>query len=170
MKKYLALLLVLFPTILFAQDTEIGKLNLTITQVKNASIAEKPAPFKGFSVRDGLVIGVSDTVPTGEEIDAFSAFLLAQPTEVTQEVAAGQFDTKLFFGQIIQELTPERWFVLSKLGIGWTMQQLVEYPNFAGLKIYVDGLEYDETLTADDVTKIKAVLLQQNIDLDAWGE
>jgi hypothetical protein len=81
----------------------------------------------------------------------------------TLETVVDRFDSKLFFGRIIQELSVERWFVLSKLGIGWTFEQLTNYPNFPGLKIYMSSLLADETLTQSDVDKITAVLLEQDI-------
>lgn len=79
-----------------------------------------------------------------------------------------KFDQKIFFGRLIQEFPAERWFELSKLGAGWTMQQLIGYPNFAGLKSYADGLLADGTITEDDAKKINVCLLEQGINLTEW--
>lgn len=73
------------------------------------------------------------------------------------------FDCKIFFGRIIQELSVQRWVTLSKLGIGWTLQQLIEYPNQDGLKDYMDTLLSDNTITQDDYDKIKVCLLEQGV-------
>jgi hypothetical protein len=67
---------------------------------------------------------------------------------------------------LIQEFDQARWFALSKLGVGWTMQQLVDYPNFEGLKAYANGLLLDRTISLEDAGKINACLLEQNINLD----
>ena len=90
----------------------------------------------------------------------------------SEEIAADEavyivthFDSKTFFGRLIQQFTAERWFTLSKLGVGWTMQQLVDYPNFAGLKAYANGLLMDGTIQEADALIINACLLEQGIDL-----
>lgn len=92
-----------------------------------------------------------------------------------EEIAADEatyvvthFNSKYFFGRLIQEFTPERWFALSKLGIGWTMQQLIDFPNFEGLKLYANGLISDGTITEADALIINACLLEQGINLEQF--
>ena len=105
--------------------------------------------------------------------------IITLPDGTTQEVAVLKeevvfptlltpydlFNINNFFGRVIQEISPERWFALSKLGIGWTLEKLIIYPNWDGLKQYIQGLLADGTLTSDDVAKINTVLLEQNINL-----
>jgi len=46
------------------------------------------------------------------------------------------------------------------------MQQLVDYPNFEGLKGYVAGLLADGTITEEDALNINKCLLEQGINLE----
>ncbi len=86
--------------------------------------------------------------------------------EAIKAAAVAAFNSKLFFGRLIQEFDQARWFGLSKLGVGWTMQQLVDYPNFEGLKGYVAGLLADGTITEEDALNINKCLLEQGINLE----
>jgi hypothetical protein len=82
--------------------------------------------------------------------------------------AEKNFDKKIFFGRLIQEFSAERWYALSKLGVGWTMDQLISYPNWPGLKAYATALIADETITEADALIINAVLLEQGINLENY--
>ena len=88
--------------------------------------------------------------------------------ERIKNLPENKFNSKQFFGRLIQEFSAERWFGLSKLGVGWTMQQLVDYPNFPGLKAYAKGLLMDGTITEEDAMKINTCLLEQNINLELF--
>jgi hypothetical protein len=94
-------------------------------------------------------------------------FSECEPDAAASKAAAvASFVSKTFFGRLIQEFSQERWFALSKLGVGWTMQQLIDFPNFEGLKAYAGGLIADETITLEDAGKINACLLEQGINLE----
>jgi hypothetical protein len=83
------------------------------------------------------------------------------------------FDYTLFEGRMIQVIPQERWFQLSvSTGVAYTMNRLIEYPgrgldNFQRFKAFVDGLQTASVLTADEVTAIKGLFLEQGIDLEA---
>jgi len=76
-----------------------------------------------------------------------------------------KLNVKKFFGRLIQEFADERWYILSKLGIGWTMQRLIEYPNETGLKAYILSLSADETLNSSDIAIIDLVFKEQGVDM-----
>lgn len=96
-------------------------------------------------------------------------FVECQPDQAAlKELAVSSFNSKSFFGRLIQEFDAARWLALSKLGVGWTMQQLVDYPNFEGLKAYANGLLSDGTITLEDAGKINACLLEQGINLENY--
>ena len=76
-----------------------------------------------------------------------------------------KLNVKMFFGRLIQEFADERWFTLSKLGIGWTMQRLIEYPNESGLKTYILSLSTDATLNSSDIAIIDLVFKEQGVDM-----
>jgi len=87
---------------------------------------------------------------------------------IAQIEAERNFNTKIFFGRLIQEFSAERWYALSKLGVGWTMDQLISYPNWPGLKAYATALISDETITEADAVIINTVLLEQGINLENY--
>ena len=81
------------------------------------------------------------------------------------------FNSTIFLGRVIQILDPMRWIALSKLGVGWTMQQLIDYPDndkaacFSRLKGYLGAIQADGTLTPDEVVNIYGLVLEQGVDL-----
>lgn len=84
-----------------------------------------------------------------------------------------KFNYTLLEGRMIQVLPQERWFQLSMLGIHYTMQRLCEYPDkrincFNRFNAYLAGLGAGETpiLTPDEIAQIKALFLEQGVDLD----
>ncbi len=132
----------------------------------------------GFSVKEVEVIllglGV-DLEAVGSEQEVFKTAVTEKWTAIEVQAAAQavissdpvrKFDSKQFFGRLIQEFDQTRWFALSKLGVGWTMQQLVDYPNFAGLKAYANGLLLDGTIAKEDALIINNCLLEQGIILE----
>lgn len=130
------------------------------------SMGETPnlQPDPGQSIAD-----VSFGFPS-EPLNHFTfngtALVRKDQSVIDKEDAIKNFNSKTFFGRLIQVFDASRWFGLSKLGVGWTMQQLVDYPNFSGLKAYATGLLMDQTITQDDADKINACLLEQGIDLN----
>jgi len=143
--------------------TKIAAVPLTNNQILNWA---PHGVWKRFSYVAGEVVGISDAQPSSADVDALKAALAALPDTVPLAVIISRFNSKIFFGRLIQEFSAERWFALSKLGIGWTMQQLVDYPNFAGLKAYANGLLMDGTIQEADALIINACLLEQGIDLN----
>ena len=80
------------------------------------------------------------------------------------------FNSTLFLGRVIQVLSPLRWVELSKLGVGWSMQQLIDYPDvkancFSRLKEYLGALQMDGTLTPEEIVTIYEIVLEQGVDL-----
>jgi hypothetical protein len=101
------------------------------------------------------------TDPMGETITV--EIPMSDVVKPTLMTPLDTFDSKRFFGRVIQELSSQRWFELSKLGVGWTLDQLINYPNQEGLDAYISGLLADGTFTQDDVTKVVAVFLEQGV-------
>jgi hypothetical protein len=121
------------------------------------------ASESGYSIENysGELVPVAGMIRT-----APNTVRMKNPEEYPPVDPQLRFNSKIFFGRLIQEFTAERWFGLSKLGIGWTMQQLVDYPNFVGLKAYANGLLMDGTIQEADALIINACLLEQGINLD----
>lgn len=86
------------------------------------------------------------------------------------------FDYTIFEGRMIQVIPQERWFQLSvSTGVAYSMMRLIEYPgrsidNFKRFKSFVDGLQTSSVLTSDEVATIKALFLEQDINLDELPE
>lgn len=86
-----------------------------------------------------------------------------------------KFDYTIFEGRMIQILPQERWFQLAVgTGVAYTMMRLIEYPgrsvdNFTRFKAFVEGLVVmtPPLLSSEEVAQIKALLLEQGVDLDA---
>lgn len=116
------------------------------------------------------VVTVTDEIPSNIAHYTFNGTELVKKDQsvIDQLTAEANFNTKIFFGRLIQEFSAERWYALSKLGVGWTMDQLISYPNWAGLKAYAGALIADGTITEADALIINATLLEQGINLENY--
>jgi len=84
-----------------------------------------------------------------------------------------KFDYTAFEGRMIQVLPQARWFQLAVgTGVAYTMMRLIEYPgrsvdNFTRFKSFIEGLMTPQMLTLEEVDQIKALFLEQGVDLNA---
>jgi hypothetical protein len=83
----------------------------------------------------------------------------------SQDYIRPLFDVNVFLGRILQELSQERWITLSKLGIGWTIEKLIGFPNWDGLKGYLLSLNAEGTLSSDEITIFNNLFIEQRVDL-----
>lgn len=155
MKKILFLIaFILGSQIAYAEDCSIDKV---ISWKYKGTVYAIETTDSGYSV---LEWSGDYPKPTSEQLMADKQEYLQ-----SQDYFRGKFNSKAFFGRLIQELPPERWIALSKLGVGWTMQQLIDYPNFDGLASYMLALSSEGTITESDVSIINGVLAEQGVVL-----
>jgi hypothetical protein len=164
MKKLSALLaLLLLTSTCFGADTNLGKLELTQTQIENSALGVKPDPFKGFSFSSAGVIGVSDVSPTDQQILDAVSWLVNQPTEKSQDLAKDQFDVLIFQSGLLGLLP-----VISNIGLRLefgALNTFAQNKDFDGISQYLGFLEANGIATSEDVAYVKAVVAEQGVIL-----
>lgn len=84
--------------------------------------------------------------------------------EDSQDYAISNFSYKTFIGRVYEEFATDIIRLEPRLA---TVKDLVEYPNFSGLKNYLDACLSAELITADDYSTINSILAEQGIVLES---
>lgn len=148
-------------------DTVIGYFSLQQTQKENAAYLTRPEPFKGFAFwGDGKVVGVSESDPTQEQIDAATAWLNALPADPCQQLKVSRFSFKLLWGSVWAnpsfsdtaqiEMVPYRQMIEDMWNI---------YDDKAGIYPYAQKLVAANKMTAGDLQIVVDAFAAQGIDI-----
>lgn len=165
MKKLLALafaLLITSPAL--AVDTTLNGVTLTEQQISQSN-ALKSEVVKGFAAWSDKVVVVSTRGLTALEIQTLRTELAALPNTYAPADLKAKFDTIVMRKRLFEILPTLSNFNL-RLEVG-AMEAFGESKNFLGMKQYLQMLVGAGVASADDLVKIKAVIVEQGIDLDS---
>jgi hypothetical protein len=141
-------------------DTNLGVINLTEKQISNLD-SLKTDNIKGFSYwHDSKeVVVVSDTEV---DVDALRTAVASLPDEYTQDELVRRFNPDLAIGREAQVFTGEE--LIRLMPVSYTLNELIRFRNFAGLKAIGQALIGNGILQSD-YDKLASILLEQGIVL-----
>lgn len=160
-------LIIIVLTFLITTPCFAMKLNYKIADGEVVSMGEMPDLTAGSGER---VVVVDFPIPE-EALSHFTfdgAELQRKSQPVIDKLEAEQnFDTVVMRKRLFEILGTLSNFNL-RLEVG-AMEAFGESRNYAGMKQYLDMLVSNGVATADDLTAIKAVIYEQNVDLEDYA-
>ena len=167
MKKLIIFLAIFLASgVAFAEDTNLGKVDLTDKQLTQAE-SLKDDVIKGFSIHEnGIVVVVSTRALSAQEKSDLVKNLKALPDEYTKFALEQRFDSKVLMGDVYQSLEPASTLKLAPYT--GAMQSMMDWKNFSGIKGLIDGLVALGIMTSEEQTIVYQCFLNQGIDLTEY--